>query len=153
MFTTRFSKWFPSYLMHIWCALHNSYEVNGIYMSPLQCAVHNQWQWRHVYSIAFTCIMQSSSNYAVKMMETMLEILVVRSSGRGLGNLFTAVVNHVTPSRRRCGYMIRHSREQVSKSPATWPYNEFIILQNLKTFTMKSIILTSSVICFILPFH
>ena len=34
--------------------------------------------------------------------------------------------------------MIRHSREQVSKSPATWLYNEFIILQSLKTFTIKS---------------
>ena len=26
-------------------------------------------------------------------------VLVVRSGGRGLGNLFTAVVNHVAPSR------------------------------------------------------
>ena len=37
---------------------------------------------------------------------------------------------HVAPSRRRGGDMIWHSREQVSKSPATWPYNEFIILQS-----------------------
>ena len=36
--------------------------------------------------------------------------------------------------------MIHDSREQVSKSPATWSYNEFIILQSLKTFTVKSII-------------
>ena len=59
----------------------------------------------------------------------------VRSGGRGLGNLFTAVTNHVAPSRstvrwqgtwklvhgcgESCRDMIRHSREQVSKSPAT----------------------------------
>ena len=46
-------------------------------------------------------------------------LVVVRSGGRGLGNLFTAVGNHVAPSQRRGGDMIRHSREQVSKSPAT----------------------------------
>ena len=62
-------------------------------------------------------------------------LLVVRSGGRGLGNLFTAVVNRVftavvnrvftavvnrvAPSRRRGGDTIHHSREQVSKSPAT----------------------------------
>ena len=57
-------------------------------------------------------------------------LLVVRSGGRGLGNLFTAVVNHVAPNRRRGGDMIWHSREQVSKSPATWPYNKFITLQS-----------------------
>ena len=44
--------------------------------------------------------------------------------------------------------MIGDSREQVSKSSATWPYNEFIILQSLKTFTIESINLISFVICF-----
>ena len=57
-------------------------------------------------------------------------LLDVRSGGRGLGNLFTAVVNHAAPSRRRGCDMIRHSREQVSKFAATWLYNEFIILQS-----------------------
>ena len=46
-------------------------------------------------------------------------LLVVRSGGRGLGNLFTAAANHVAPRRRRGGDMIIHNREQVSKSPAT----------------------------------
>ena len=46
-------------------------------------------------------------------------VLVVWSGGRGLGNLFMAVANHVAPSQRQGGVMIRHSREQVSKSPAT----------------------------------
>ena len=59
---------------------------------------------------------------------------IVWSGGRGLGNLFTAVANHVatSPSARgdmichsheqvskAWGDMIRHSHEQVSKSPAT----------------------------------
>ena len=59
-------------------------------------------------------------------------ILLVRSDGRGLGNLFTAVANHVTPSQR--DILMNISTElcttqqlvhgcgescQVSKSPAT----------------------------------
>ena len=43
-----------------------------------------------------------------------LTLLVVWSGGRGLGNLFTAVVNHVAPSWRRGGDMICHSRGQVA---------------------------------------
>ena len=35
--------------------------------------------------------------YLVKLS---VAILVVRSGGRGLGNLFTGVANHVAPSRR-----------------------------------------------------
>ena len=46
-------------------------------------------------------------------------LFVVQSGGRRLGNLFMAVANHVILSQRQGGDMIRHSREQVSKSPAT----------------------------------
>ena len=46
-------------------------------------------------------------------------VLVVRSGGRRLGNLFTAVSNHVATSPSARGDMIHHSHEQVTKSPAT----------------------------------
>ena len=55
--------------------------------------------------------------YVVNATGKVRTILVVRSGGRGLRNLFTAVANHDAPSLR--GDMILHSREQVSKSPAT----------------------------------
>ena len=38
-----------------------------------------------------------------------LIVLVVWSGGRGLGNLFMAVANHVVLSQRRGGHMIRHT--------------------------------------------
>ena len=55
----------------------------------------------------------------VSVLMCLCTLLVVRSGGRGHGNLFTAVANHVAPSQRRGGDMIGHSCEQVSKSPAT----------------------------------
>ena len=48
-----------------------------------------------------------------------MTLLVVPSGGRGVGNLFTAVANQVAASPSARGDMIRHCREQVSKSPAT----------------------------------
>ena len=45
--------------------------------------------------------------------------LVVRSGGRGRGNLFTAIGNHVATLPLARANMFCHGHEQVSKSPAT----------------------------------
>ena len=75
----------------------------------------NSQSKNYSFMSAFVCSMLQKWTLNIKGWT----ILVVWSGGRGLRNLFTAAANHVAPSRRQGGDMIRHSREQVSKSPAT----------------------------------
>ena len=77
----------------------------------------------------------SQSPAFLKAMHTKT-VLVVRSGGSGLGNLFMAVANHVGRSRRRDGDMIHHSREQF---PSPLPPDRTTNLLYCKVFQFQCV--------------
>ena len=80
----------------------------------IQCVLRHQISFFKTDSLRFCCM--NTISCTVRWQGTWK---LVHGCGESCCPEPTAVANHVAPSRRRGGNMIRHSREQVSKSPAT----------------------------------